>query len=344
MAVTRAGKIQFTDEQYKIARYDSSALAYAQAQGYNLKKEGRHWHLAEHDSMVFTEDGRWYWNSQAIQGGALEFLMHYEQKSLPEAVLTLCGDMERQRPSGAIAYPAAPPAPKPKFEVPQRSGEHYKRLFGYLVHGRGLNYGIVSELAQEGTIFPTAHKTAAYTMVNACFVGKDEAGNIKSAFMRGCSDKSTFKMEVPGSDKSCVFALPGDQNATELYVFEGAIDAISHASLYAESDLPWKDVHRISQGGNAPPDAITRYLDRYLAITQIRLCLDNDTAGQKIGAKILNDIRAAGYAQEITMEACPAGKDWNEFLGIVKQESAGHVAQRESESEPENKGELEIDP
>lgn len=333
MATTRSGKLRFTDEQYKIARYDSSALAYAQAQGYNLKKEGRHWHMVEHDSMVFTQDGRWYWNSRGVQGGALEFIMHYEQKALPEAVLVLCGEQEQERYTKARpSYPASSPAPKAEFEVPKRSSD-YKRLFGCLVNGRGLDYDIVSELVQAGIIYPTAYQVGSATLVNACFVGKDEKGVVKSAFMRGCSDKSTFKMEAPGSDKTTVFSMPGDAKATDLCVFEGAIDAISHASLCMQSGQQWKDVHRISQGGNAPIEAITNYLNRYPGIERIWLCMDNDNAGNTIEAKITQDLQSAGYTQKIESDHCPQGKDWNEFLQMTKAQSREEPLENEDELE-----------
>ena len=41
------------------------------------------------NSMVFTTDGRWFWNSHSLKGRAIEFIMAYEDKTLPEAVLIL---------------------------------------------------------------------------------------------------------------------------------------------------------------------------------------------------------------------------------------------------------------
>ena len=97
MAVTKNGRLQFTDAQYTIARYETSALEYARTHNYDLVQMGRHYRLKEHDSMIFAPDGRWLWNAQGIQGGALELLMHYECMSLPAAVLALAGEREHEQ-------------------------------------------------------------------------------------------------------------------------------------------------------------------------------------------------------------------------------------------------------
>ena len=89
MPISKNGKAYYTKEQYEIARYDSSALEYAQAQGYSLIRQGSYYTMAEHDSMIFTPRGNWFWNSRHVSGGALEFMIYYEGKTLTEAVLTL---------------------------------------------------------------------------------------------------------------------------------------------------------------------------------------------------------------------------------------------------------------
>lgn len=108
MPISKNGKMYYTQEQYEQARYAANALDYARSRGYNLAPSGggKYFKLAEHDSMVFTKDGRWYWNSRGVSGGALEFCIYYEQMSLPEAVLTLTEGQNFQQQ-------ASPPVPEP---------------------------------------------------------------------------------------------------------------------------------------------------------------------------------------------------------------------------------------
>ncbi len=52
------------------------------------------------------------------------------------------------------------------------------------------------------------------------------------AFCRSVSDKSTYRVDLPGSDKKYSFSLIGT-NKNKLYVFESVIDMLSYASFYA---------------------------------------------------------------------------------------------------------------
>lgn len=51
------------------------------------------------------------------------------------------------------------------------------------------------------------------------------------AFCRSVSDKSTYRVDLPGSDKKYSFSLIGT-NKNKLYVFESVIDMLSYASFY----------------------------------------------------------------------------------------------------------------
>lgn len=322
--VTRSGKLHFTDEQYKTAR-EASALEYARRQGYSLVKEGSRYHMAEHDSMIFLPNGQWHWNSHALHGGAIEFLIHYENKTLPEAVLALCGvDHER----GSIRTAAAPEAPyaasredleaaaqKVEFVLPPRA-ERMNRLFSYLCRTRGLDYGLVRQLVHDGLIYESVNRRPdGSELHNAVFVGHDAQGVPRSAFLRGCGQNSTFKMEQPGSDKAWPFTIPGDPNATTLYVFEAAIDAASHATLQRLAGLTGQNGPRISLGGNAPQEALFHALDSCPAVNSVCICTDGDAAGGAIAKKLKEDLVSRGFPERaITRAASPAGKDWNEYL------------------------------
>ena len=86
--MTRSGKLHYNAEQLAVAKA-ASALEYARSSGYPLVGRGNRWTMKGHDSMVFLTDGRWYWNSRRLSGRALDFIVGYEGRTLPEAVL-LC--------------------------------------------------------------------------------------------------------------------------------------------------------------------------------------------------------------------------------------------------------------
>ena len=308
----RERKPSFTDEQYKSARYESNALQYAQQNNYPLIKKGAHHYHKDHDSMVFTEDGCWYWNSKGLQGRAIELLMHYEGRSLVDAVLTLSGGegfTQTQQSQNQQSQQS-----KEKSFSPPVNGKNYKQLFGYLIAGRGLDKDIVKALVEQEMIYPMKHEHNGKQMHNAVFVGRDEDGMIRSAFQRGCSTYSGFKMETAGSDKTCPFTIAGKSGAQKLCIFEGAIDAISHASVQKVGGQEWDSMHRISQGGNAPIEATMKFLAAHPEVTIVGICMDSDNAGQAIAEKLSENLRAAGWEGTITSEAVPVGKDWNDYL------------------------------
>jgi hypothetical protein len=92
------------------------------------------------------------------------------------------------------------------------------------------------------------------------FVGKDEKGAAKSAFVRGTKDST--RKDAAGSDKSYGFTIPPETGAGAgiVAVFESAIDALSHAGIAKTENWDF-DRHRISLGG-VSAKALTGFLDR----------------------------------------------------------------------------------
>ena len=72
MPVSKNGKLYYTKEQYEKARYCANALDYARKQGYELVRQSAGYYcLKDHDSMIFTPTGHWFWNSRGLSGGAM---------------------------------------------------------------------------------------------------------------------------------------------------------------------------------------------------------------------------------------------------------------------------------
>lgn len=307
MPVSKSGQTYFTQEQYQTARR-ITALEYAQRRGYDLVPCGHRYLLREHDSMVFLPDGRWFWNSRNLKGGAIEFIQAYEGRSLPEAVMLLC-DLD------GIGTTATQPAPQQKkssaFILPPADNDD-RRLCEYLIQKRCLDAEIVSELIKQGRIYLARHRNGRMMFCNAVFVGFDKQHIPRSASVRGITYGNSYKGEAVGSNKMIPFEVPGASEAQRLAVFEGAIDAISHASIEKQDSEDWRQTVRISQSGAAAPGMVLNYLREHPRLTTVLACYDNDTAGQEMEKTLRRELE--GMEVEIISAPPPRGKDWNDYL------------------------------
>ena len=62
MSRNKDGTLYYTRDELQRAVQNSSALEYAQGR-YKLIRKGNRYVMEGHDSMVFTLDGKWFWNS-----------------------------------------------------------------------------------------------------------------------------------------------------------------------------------------------------------------------------------------------------------------------------------------
>ncbi len=321
MPISKTGRLYYTKEQYDAAKRNSSALEYVRSQGYTLERCGSYYRLKDHDSMVFTPEGKWFWNSRRLHGTALEFIVHYECRSFPEAVLILAGAMEtapRRNPSPPDPVPqgklfAAPDVKTPvPFQLPPRA-KGMRRLFGYLCGTRKLDYQLVKEMIVQGIVYESIYLTpSGKELHNACFVSYDSMGNPCSAYQRGMtSGGPSYKGEIPGGCKDWGWILQGRQPTT-LYVFEAAIDAASYVTiLRRQGKDPLFQGDFLALGGlNYAP--IERYLERHPHTEQVVLLLDTDAPGRAAARQFLDRLQELGY--QAAVQFPPTGKDWNEAL------------------------------
>lgn len=321
-------KPKYTEEQYRIARYESSALDYALANGYKIVDKGKYKSWAEHDSFVFAPNGLWFWNSRGLQGGAIEFLTQIEHKSYVEAVLTLAGDRANESAANFVPMPPKQAHEEKKpFVLPEKAKD-FKRLYGYLLKERKLDSALITYLIRERKLYLSEKH------YNVVFVSYDQDGTPKAAYQRGTLTltEKPFKMDVTGSDKSYPFHLPG-LDSTSVSVYEGAIDVISHATLLKRSGEAYKDSHRIATGGINNKAALDRFLGWYPNITHLNLCFDNDQPGSDAAIKWSEEYTAKGFIVTIST---PQNKDYNDDLKqMINQEEADRSNVQESDMELE---------
>lgn len=328
MPVSKKGTLYFTAEECKAAKQNNNALEYVRRQGYDLVREGSYYRFKDHDSLVFTPEGKWFWNSRRLHGSALEFIVQYEGRSFPEAVLILAGDTALSSDYRSCPEPSPlgdrSPAPPPtsqkasaapvEFKLPPPAGD-MRRLFGYLCGARKLDYGLVKEMVAQGGVYESLYgKNPGKELHNACFVSYNNMGVPVSAFQRGITTGSTFKGDVPGSSKEWGWLLSGKRPA-KLYIFEAAIDAASYVTLrLRHGEYPLDDGDYLALGGLIF-DPIRHYLDAHPHVEEITLLLDGDVWGKAAANRFQDELR------ELGCRACnrfpPFGKDWNDTLLAV---------------------------
>lgn len=281
---------------------------------------------AQHDSLKIS-NGKWMWWSRGFGGNtALDYLVQAEGLSLPQAVAQING----VAPRGERQVPRAPPTPSP-FKLPPAHTDH-RRVFAYL-RSRGLDPELINHCFKHGLLYEEAEHH------NAVFVGMDGGGIPRYAMMRGTLSSSAFLRDVEGSDKRHCFCLRASGDSNAVFVFESAIDALSHATLDKRAGRDWRGRTYLSLGGiskgsvnHAPklPAALGQYLKERPDTTDVALCLDADEAGRAASKTI------AGLLPGLTVWDRPPrrGKDYNELLqltvGVVgKVKTRGHPDEKE---------------
>lgn len=268
--------------------------------GFHFRPTNGEYRCTEHTSLAVKRDRlSWYWHSKGIGGfGAIDFLMKIDNYDFKGALAVLA--------DGQTVTPLPPPTTadiQRDFILPEKAKTN-RRAFAYLCKTRGIDSHIINELIQEKKIYED-------TKGNAVFVGFDEQGKPRYATLRGAYTDKPFRMDSVGSDKRYCFCLNG--SSIRLYIFESAIDCLSHATLEnltQGNTGAYRADSRLSLGGTSGI-ALARYLQRYSHITELVFCLDNDDIGRKRAVSLAREYAKKGYYTRLEL---PTLKDYNEVL------------------------------
>ena len=292
-------KRRFTDTEMQIAK-ETDLPELLTHLGYQVRRIGRYHTTAEMDSLRIKDRRKWFRYSQNTGGDAITFLQQFCGKSFSEAVEYLLAFHGRARDSPAKAASSVKrdEVQKP-FTLPPRNTDD-RRVFAYL-HKRGIAPQVIRQFLNSGLVYEDAEHH------NCVFVGKNSAGQVKYACLRGTYDREGkgFRGDVTGSDKRVGFALPYDRSSDQVLVFEAPIDLMSYLTLHRNTP------NALALCG-LYDGALQAYLTDHPQIKRIELCLDADEPGQKAAQQLQEKYQLQGYA--VTVEKPRCGKDWNEYL------------------------------
>ena len=292
-------KRRFTDTEMQIAK-ETDLPELLTHLGYQVRRIGRYHTTAEMDSLRTKDRRKWFRYSQNTGGDAITFLQQFCGKSFSEAVEYLLAFHGRARdsPTKAVPFVKRDEVQKP-FALPLRNADD-RKVFAYL-RKRGIAPQVIRQFLNSGLLYEDAEHH------NCVFVGKNSAGQVKYAGLRGTYDREGkgFRGDVSGSDKDIGFAIPCDPVSDQVRVFEAPIDLMSYYTLHRSC------CNAVALCG-LYDGALRTYLRNNPQIKRIVLCLDMDTPGQEMAEQLRKKYAELGY--EISQEKPRSGKDWNEYL------------------------------
>ena len=257
-----------------------------------VKASANEYTTKTHDSLRMS-NGLWNWCSRGFGGrNAIDYLMKTEQLEFNDAANLLLKQLQNKVPT----IEQQPTKPKEKHIIIPEKNTASDNVISYL-KSRGIDEEIIKECIEKHLIYEEKHYH------NAVFLGYDDLGNIKYAGCRS-TNETIFKQDATGSDKSYSFRLESNTKTDTIYIFEGAIDALSYATFLKLYGMDYKAKTLISLAGiyqpasdiskSKIPLAIQRYLDKHPETKNIFLCFDNDKAGRKT-SKALQIVLADKY-------------------------------------------------
>lgn len=286
---------KFTEEQLTRAN-ETDLVSFLQSQGETLKAAGSEYVWQHGADKISIRGNRWY-NHYAQEGGkAIKFVEKFYDKKFPEAVEMLIGEtgQEPERPK-LKEKPQPQKTVKGGLEAPAEN-ESMRRVYGYLVHDRGLDKDVVSAFARKGLLYESEDHH------NAVFVGKDTQGVTRHVSVRSSSKNSNFRRNIENSEPEFSFRWYGKGDT--LYAFEAPIDMLSYISMHKNG---WEQNSYVACCGTSPR-AVEQMLKDNGQLKKVYLCLDNDEAGQKGAAKMSDMLFDKGVACRTLV---PENKDWN---------------------------------
>ena len=272
--------------------------------GFTFAQKGNEYRCRQHPSLAIKSDRlSWYWHSKGVGGhGVIDYLTKAENMTFREAVETVTGTATIAAPTQE--RPTTPP--QKKLILPDKKGIPL-RLYEYLCNKRGIDSEIVGTLINKNKLYEDRRG-------NVVFVGFDEHLKPRFASLRGTYGDCSFRGDCAGSDKRYGFNMVSYEPSDRLYIFESAIDLMSHASFEKAALRGWNQHNRLSLAG-ITDTAIPFFLNQHKEVQNLVFSLDNDKAGLDASYALAGKYADKGYS---VMIEPPIGKDFNRDLIVFK--------------------------
>jgi hypothetical protein len=227
------------------------------------------------------------WNTGRGGGGAIDLVMHLQQRNFGQALEWL----ESHFGAARIVVPS--PSPPTPLSLPTPCPEQMGTVRRYLLKERHLPEGLLEPLIQSGSLY-------ADIRANAIFVLRGQLQEPVGAELRGTT-AIVWRGMAPGSRKDHgFFAIPTASSLPAIVLCESAIDAISCHALYPQYRC-------LSTAGARPnPDWLAELVGQAY---QIFCGFDGDDTGQAMAQSM---IRLYPSIQRLR----PSRKDWNDVLRL----------------------------
>ena len=127
----------------------------------------------------------------------------------------------------------------------------------------------------------------------------------------------------------------GQHTNENLYVFEGAVDCLSHASIAQICGTDWNG-YRLSLGGVSGL-ALISFLENNPQINNVYLCLDNDKPGKEATERLAENLLEDEKHNSINIYFAPPpiGNDYNDTVLFMQEKVKEHKLQTEKSLVPE---------
>lgn len=295
--------------------------------GFSLVRKGRYYSLKEHDSTIIDVEKNCFWRNsrfaRGFKGGAgssIDFLLEFGgetdyKKSMRRLALMYNIDGSKQTENKFVTPAVQKETVKRKehdHDLPLRLPEKDKdndRICQYLL-GRGVSEDIVGYFLERNMLYQDIRKNCVFVSPAQDF-----------ACVRGTDKKRKFVKDCDGSDYETCFFFKGNGNADRLIVAESVIDIMSIMTYLQANGICYEDYAYLATSGTNKVQSLFFHIQKEQPyIRKVYLCNDNDAAGHEADQKAMQGLQDIGYAGSCKIEKSPEGKDWNEYLDILREE------------------------
>lgn len=303
---------EYNQEMYRRIKSEIRIVDYATMIGYHPVRKGKYYTLQEHDSVIIDPDKNCFYrnaykNDRNATGSVIDFSMHFENKSLKDALIDLTRLIDNGNNLFSYAYERAAAPKKEKkdvvFELPQK-GKTYANVYAYLIQERKIDKEIIKEFMANDNLYQDEHK-------NCVFVSFDKSGKADFACKRGTNTFKRYVADIEGSNYDRCFYI--DNKSPKTIVTESVIDAMSIMTLIRQQGKDYHAYNYHALAGTNKADAIYVQLEENPKTNMLFLALDNDLPGLEAVASIKQELYKRNPAIK-AIEWLPKAKDWNQDL------------------------------